>query len=299
MSAITLRSYAGTPHDVRMRRFFMAMLAYAACMPLLGLAYLLGLMSAFGAVTTALASIAVNLGLWFVFDTRLNERFADPSLTWAQVVIATTLIMWAVYHADHNRGLILMMSLVVLAYGTNESGDDQPIDDWDALRAAVRAAEGTIAAGSGDHDDARRAFEDALDLLAISDARFDAARLRLDLADSLLALGRQGAARRELDAAHRAFTHLGATHLADQAATRLPHTAAAVDNGEDSPLGALTPREREVLALIVEGRTNPEIAKLLVLSEHTVHRHVTNMLRKLNLPSRAAAAALASRHGLT
>ena len=118
MSAITLRSFSGTPHDVRMRRFLLAMGAYAACLPLVGIAYLLGLMSGFGAMSTALAIVAVNLGLFLVFDTRLNERFADPSLTWVQVATATGLIMWAVYHADHNRGLVLMLSLVVLAYGT-------------------------------------------------------------------------------------------------------------------------------------------------------------------------------------
>ena len=118
MNAITLRPFKGTPHDVRMRRFMLAMGAYAACLPLLGIAYLLGLMPAFGAVSTAVACVAVNAGLWMVFDSGLNERFQDPSLTWAQVLLATLLIMWAAYHADHNRGLILMLSLVVLAYGT-------------------------------------------------------------------------------------------------------------------------------------------------------------------------------------
>jgi len=64
------------------------------------------------------------------------------------------------------------------------------------------------------------------------------------------------------------------------------------------PLGELSRREVEVLALVAEGLTNHEIAERLVLSEHTVHRHVTNILRKLRLPSRTAAASLAARHGL-
>ena len=63
-------------------------------------------------------------------------------------------------------------------------------------------------------------------------------------------------------------------------------------------LAELTPREREVLRLVTEGLTNRQIAERLVVSEHTVHRHVTNMLRKLDLPSRTAAAALAARLGL-
>ena len=60
----------------------------------------------------------------------------------------------------------------------------------------------------------------------------------------------------------------------------------------------MTPREREVLRLLAEGLTNRQIAERLVVSEHTVHRHVTNILRKLDLPSRTAAAAHAVRSGL-
>ncbi len=60
-------------------------------------------------------------------------------------------------------------------------------------------------------------------------------------------------------------------------------------------LSRLTPREREVLDLVAEGRSNPAIAVDLGLSEHTVKRHVANILDKLDLPTRAAAAALVSR----
>ena len=60
----------------------------------------------------------------------------------------------------------------------------------------------------------------------------------------------------------------------------------------------LTPRELDVLRLVAQGLTNPGIARQLVLSEHTVHRHLANIFRKLNLPSRAAAAAWGVRAGL-
>ena len=53
-----------------------------------------------------------------------------------------------------------------------------------------------------------------------------------------------------------------------------------------------------MLRLLAEGLTNRQIAARLVISEHTVHRHVTNILRKLDLPSRTAAAAHAARAGL-
>jgi DNA-binding NarL/FixJ family response regulator len=65
-----------------------------------------------------------------------------------------------------------------------------------------------------------------------------------------------------------------------------------------APEALVTPREREVLALLADGLTNRQIAEQLVLSEHTVHRHVANILRKLGVPSRAAAAAHAARAGL-
>ena len=52
----------------------------------------------------------------------------------------------------------------------------------------------------------------------------------------------------------------------------------------DDPLGELTPREREVLALMAEGRTNAAIAKRLWLTERTVETHVRSILGKLGLP---------------
>jgi len=60
----------------------------------------------------------------------------------------------------------------------------------------------------------------------------------------------------------------------------------------------LSARERDVLRLVAEGLSDSDIAEQLVLSPHTVHRHVANILRKLNLHSRAAAAAYAARAGI-
>ena len=67
-----------------------------------------------------------------------------------------------------------------------------------------------------------------------------------------------------------------------------------VANG-DSPL---TRRETEVMRLVASGLSNRDIAAALVLSEHTVHRHVANILRKLASSTRAGAAAQATRAGL-
>ncbi|MDX2850210.1 response regulator transcription factor [Actinacidiphila glaucinigra] len=62
--------------------------------------------------------------------------------------------------------------------------------------------------------------------------------------------------------------------------------------------GTLTDREREVLSLIAEGRSNREIARALVLSEKTVKTHVSNILMKLDLSDRTQAALWAVRHGI-
>jgi pimeloyl-ACP methyl ester carboxylesterase/DNA-binding CsgD family transcriptional regulator len=63
-------------------------------------------------------------------------------------------------------------------------------------------------------------------------------------------------------------------------------------------IGELSKREREVLRLVADGLSDADIAKRLVLSPHTVHRHVANIRRKLGLRSRSAATAAAARAGL-
>ena len=62
--------------------------------------------------------------------------------------------------------------------------------------------------------------------------------------------------------------------------------------------GLLSGREREILTRVARGLSDREIAKQLVLSPHTVHRHVANIRRKLGRTSRTAAVAEAARLGL-
>ena len=146
------------------------------------------------------------------------------------------------------------------------------------LQSATDLAGGMLAAARDDHERARTLLEDAVDGYERSGAPYEAAQARVELAATLAALGRTDRADAETAAAVRALRELGAV--------------------PDAPDGSVTPREREVLALLAEGLTNRQIAARLVVSEHTVHRHVTNILRKLDLPSRAAAAAHAVRAGL-
>ncbi|MEV6649480.1 response regulator transcription factor [Streptomyces sp. NPDC051219] len=83
-----------------------------------------------------------------------------------------------------------------------------------------------------------------------------------------------------------------------------PEVAEALLAQEESSGGTgrgstLTEREREVLGLIADGRSNREIARALVLSEKTVKTHVSNILMKLDLSDRTQAALWAVRHGVT
>jgi DNA-binding NarL/FixJ family response regulator len=160
------------------------------------------------------------------------------------------------------------------------------------ILAAVSSSEGTLAVARRDHDAARRSFEDALDLLAPCDAPFETGRVRLDLAGALSALGRSDQARRAIEAAITDFRTMGA----DWERGRAEKMLGRLHTTEDGPLGGLSRRELEVLGLVAEGLKNRDIAERLVLSEHTVNRHVANILRKLGVSSRAAAASLAGQY---
>src|SRR5206468_3535154 len=73
------------------------------------------------------------------------------------------------------------------------------------------------------------------------------------------------------------------------------HLEPAIRAAKPSSLEMLSSREREVLDLVASGMSNAAIAQRLRLSDHTVKRHVANILLKLDLPTRAAAAALIGR----
>lgn len=85
-----------------------------------------------------------------------------------------------------------------------------------------------------------------------------------------------------------------ATKILHEFARQAQQPEAPVTN----PVEPLTPREREVIALVAEGRTNHEIGERLFLSENTIKYHLTNILSKLHLNNRAEAVAYALRTGL-
>ena len=169
----------------------------------------------------------------------------------------------------------------------------------DAMRAAVRACEGALALESSRFAEAVPALEDAVDFYERARGAWDAVRARLDLSRGLAGLGRAADAEREARAARSAAERLGTSREAARAASLLDSIAKKRGGravaGAASVVPGLSARENEVLGLVAAGLSNAEIAEKLCLSDHTVKRHVANILGKLDLPSRAAAAALYAR----
>jgi DNA-binding CsgD family transcriptional regulator len=167
------------------------------------------------------------------------------------------------------------------------------------LRALASLAAGLVTARTGDPKGSRRHLEDAVDLFTESGAPFETGRARVELARVLGALGRVEAAVDESRRAIDDLTPLGATlELARARAvldtlTASPRTASPVHD-----TNGLTPRQVEIVRLISTGLNNQAIAERLYISEHTVHRHVANILSQLNVTSRSAAVARAAQLGL-
>jgi len=158
------------------------------------------------------------------------------------------------------------------------------------LGAMVAHARGAVQLAQGDPRAALGPLRVALEVWQQLEAPYEVARTRELIGLACRALGDDEAASLELDAALATFELLEATpDAARMAVLKAP--------AGTSPHG-LTARELEVLRLIAAGRSNREIATQLVISEHTVARHVQNIFAKLGVSSRTAAASFAFEHEL-
>jgi ATP/maltotriose-dependent transcriptional regulator MalT len=159
--------------------------------------------------------------------------------------------------------------------------------------ALLARAAGLVAGARGDLEAARRQLGFALDTFARLELPYDSARTELTLARLLAPHDRDAAVGRARSALGRQDA-LGARRDAAEAAALLRSL------GETPPPGprrgaVLSARERDVLGLLAHGLSNPQIAERLFLSPRTVGHHVSSILRKLGLRSRAEAAAYAAR----
>jgi diguanylate cyclase (GGDEF)-like protein len=105
------------PQPMRLRRVRLASLIYAVCVPLMIIAYWLGLVGFEAAMATIALVVIVNIALLALFHLGINLRFKDPSLTRAQVVIAILVLMSFIYAMDKERSLALILCPIVLMFG--------------------------------------------------------------------------------------------------------------------------------------------------------------------------------------
>jgi DNA-binding CsgD family transcriptional regulator len=159
------------------------------------------------------------------------------------------------------------------------------------LSAVAAQAQGAVLLAEGDASTALASLRRAWLPFRELEAPYEAARTRELIGLTCRKMGDEESAAMELDAAAWVFRQLGA-------APDLARVEALIRKTIPTVAG-LTEREIEILRLVATGKTNREIAALLVISDHTVRRHLQNIFGKLGVTTRTAATAYAFQHNLT
>jgi DNA-binding CsgD family transcriptional regulator len=213
----------------------------------------------------------------------------------------------------------LLRSTLLLRVGVEvalAAGHDERVDELIAGLTAIAAdaaqplalayfadAQGLIAMHEGRNDDAAMHFQDAIERWQAMGCPYEEAGARQHWAEIRLLSGEPDARRQASTAlitARETFARLAARlEIESVDAVMKEHglttrTTRSIAGGA----GALTPREREVLILIAQGKSNREIAEELFISQKTTEIHVGHILSKLGCTSRTQAATLALAHGL-
>ncbi|RYH06737.1 helix-turn-helix transcriptional regulator [Tropicimonas sp. IMCC6043] len=161
----------------------------------------------------------------------------------------------------------------------------------DAVAAVCAEIRATIALNRGEAEAALRDCSRAAAVWRQLPAPHRLASIRLLTGRACAALGDADTARAEAEASLETFRGLGAEPDVRAAKAVLRTLSPSAEN-------PLTPRQTEVLGLVARGLTNREIAGELGLSERTVDRHVSDILTRIDAPTRAAATAWAAANGL-
>jgi DNA-binding CsgD family transcriptional regulator len=154
------------------------------------------------------------------------------------------------------------------------------------LQGIASRAQGSVFLRDGNPNAALDKLRRACSLFKSIGAAYELAKTRVIVGRACREIGDNDTAEMELDAARWQFQQLGA-------AQDLEMVEFLIRDSTPGTLCGLTPRELEVLRILATGKTNKSIASSLFISERTVDRHVSNILSKLNVSSRAAATAYA------
>ncbi len=209
----------------------------------------------------------------------VRRLLAEPvdAVPRARLLPAAIEVLLASGHQEEAKPLVIELAEIASAFGCT------------SISARSAQAAGALAVALDDFAGALPFLRSALRQWTSLESPYEAARTRVLVARALRALGDEDSAVSELAAARRALADLGAGPDALEVDQLLRPAALP---------GGLSPREAEVLRLVAAGRSNPQIAAALFLSEKTVARHLSNIFTKLDVASRTAAAAFAFEHGL-
>ena len=224
---------------------------------------------------------------------RLAQGRIDAALTALRTAVAgpsgnrlrTAKLQWALAEAALAAG-----DLDAARSSADELDSIAHGSDARVLEAAAATVRGSVQLAEGDVPGSVGSLRHACALWQEIKLPYEAAHARMQYGRALRGAGDDDGARLELRAALASFERLGATRDAAVASDLL--------GGPTVLPRGLTAREAEVLRLVAAGKTNRDIAVELVISEHTVARHLQNMFVKLEVSSRSAATAFAYEHGL-
>lgn len=197
-----------------------------------------------------------------------------------------------------SRPLLLGPLIEILLATGDIAGARRAADELAAIAARMNApylaamsahSGGAVLFAEGEMQAAQAHLREAWMLWQQLEMPYESACVRVLLGQVCRRLDDDETARMHFDAARTVFERLGAA----PALAELKRLTA--DAGSDN---RLTPREREVLALVAAGKSNRRIATALAISEHTVARHVSNIFDKLGVNSRTAATSYAHTHKL-
>jgi DNA-binding NarL/FixJ family response regulator len=210
---------------------------------------------------------------------RLAAEANDPARR-ADILPAYVQIMLARGDAAAARAASLELERLAQDFGTS------------ALRATAALARGAVLVADDECPAALRELRPALAAWQELAAPYEVAHARELIGLACRALGDHDAAALELVAARAGFENVGAARDRDRVEAHLAGAGGPPDRH------GLTAREIEVLGLVCAGKSNRDIAAELVISEHTVARHLQNIFAKLGVGSRTAAGTFAFAHGL-